>query len=99
MPPRPDDDERRRLKAEFKKRERAEERSHMILDEAALTDLLGYVASHLESRHCDHTLRATREWAKARSVDADALVESLSHFGGYCDCEVTFNVNAEAIFR
>lgn len=92
MAQRPDDAERKRLKAEYKKAEREEARSHMVLDADQLDDLLTYVEAEVEIAGCDHSLRATRAWAVANEIDPEVLAKSLEHFGGYCDCEVVLNV-------
>lgn len=94
----PEDAERRRLKAAYKKAERDEARSHMVLDADQLDDLLAYVEAEVEIAGCDHSLRATRAWAVANDIDPEVLAESLEQFGGYCDCEVALNVNPEEIF-
>jgi Protein of unknown function (DUF2695) len=41
---------------------------------------------------CDHTLKLTRQWMRAHGVDEAANVPELEKRGGYCDCEVLFNV-------
>lgn len=94
----PDDAERRRLKAEYKRAERDEARGHMVLDADQLDELLDYVEAEVESAGCDHSLRATRAWAAANEIEPEVLAESLGHFGGFCDCEVLLNVDAEEIF-
>jgi hypothetical protein len=70
----------------------------MVLDADQLDELLDYVEAEVENAGCDHSLRATRAWAAANEIDPAVLAESLGHFGGYCDCEVVFNVNPEEIF-
>jgi hypothetical protein len=44
---------------------------------------------------CDHTLRETRAFLKARKIKASSVVEWLQQHGGYCDCEVRLNVMDE----
>ena len=94
----PDDHERRQLKRAFKSAERASAREHMLLDRPSLLALIEHVDAALVLQGCDHTLRATRTWARSYAHDPDALAASLAHFGGYCDCEVAANVNPEEIF-
>jgi hypothetical protein len=86
------------LKRAFKNAERAAAREQMLLDKASLEALIEDVNTALASDGCDHSLRATRNWARARGIDPDALAASLAHFGGYCDCEVVANVTPEEIF-
>ena len=44
---------------------------------------------------CDHTLRHTQSWAEQQGLDAQRVLESVSEFGGFCDCEVLFNVTPD----
>jgi hypothetical protein len=64
---------------------------------------LGYLFELLESTlferrdgkiwcHCDHTLRRSREFFQSRSLPEAAIAEWLGEYGGFCDCEVAYNV-------
>jgi len=41
---------------------------------------------------CDGTLKLTRQWMRAHGVDEAINISELEERGGYCDCEVLFNV-------
>ena len=41
---------------------------------------------------CDHSLKHTEAWAERNGVEPAQLREWLHDNGGYCDCEVLFNV-------
>ena len=93
-----DADRKRELKREFKGGQRADTGQAMVVAEAQLNDLLDYLDDHVSRNGCDHSLRLTQAWAAEHSVDSPALIASLAHFGGYCDCEVAANVDPDAIF-
>ena len=42
--------------------------------------------------HCDHSLKLTKKWLQDHNLDIEVNVEALQDCGGYCDCEVVFNV-------
>jgi hypothetical protein len=44
------------------------------------------------STECDHAHPRTRAALRAIAVDEDASIAWLENEGGYCDCEVVFNV-------
>lgn len=45
---------------------------------------------------CDHTLRWTIDWMKNHQVpDMRETLEKIVDLGGYCDCEVLFNVDPD----
>lgn len=41
---------------------------------------------------CDHSLQETIQFLRQRNLDVDRIVSWLNSHGGYCDCEVIFNV-------
>ncbi len=45
---------------------------------------------------CDETLRFTRQWLHAHGVDVDTNLALMRELGGYCDCEVWFNIALQA---
>ena len=42
---------------------------------------------------CDHTLRETIEFLQKRGLDVQRIVPWLREYGGYCDCEVIYNMD------
>ena len=51
---------------------------------------------HLEdgqiAARCDHTLKHTKKYLQDIGVWRDGLTEWFGEYGGYCDCEVAYNV-------
>jgi hypothetical protein len=92
-------DKRRKkeLLRQFKEREIVEARRKMCLWADELRDLHAYLEEQLFHLGigCDHTLARTREWAKRTGHDAEAVVGSVCEFGGFCDCEVYYNVTLD----
>jgi len=103
MPPTPQDNEARRKKEfrqQYKQRERAEACRRMRLQPDELRKLLNYLEEQLfrVGVPCDPTLSRTRPWAANEGLDPEQVLESVRLFGGYCDCEVAFNVTPD-LFR
>jgi hypothetical protein len=44
---------------------------------------------------CDHTLRETVEFLRQRGLDVERVVSWLQEHGGFCDCEVLYNVEEQ----
>ena len=58
-----------------------------------LAGLGRHLSSCLRTAPCDHSYRHTEGWLRAAHVDApDKVIRSLERQGGYCDCEVSYNV-------
>jgi hypothetical protein len=41
---------------------------------------------------CDHTLRETVQFLQTKKLSVERVVPWLREHGGYCDCEVIYNV-------
>ena len=42
---------------------------------------------------CDHTLKDTISFLEKKKLDVQRIVPWLKEHGGYCDCEVIYNVD------
>ena len=42
---------------------------------------------------CDHTLKETIEFLNKKGLDIGTIIPWLNENGGYCDCEVIYNVD------
>jgi hypothetical protein len=89
-----DEQRKRELRRQYKARERAEARRRMCLHSDQLNSLLSYLGEQLFGLGiaCDHSLDRTRIWAEQEGLDPEAILESVRAFGGFCDCEVVYNV-------
>lgn len=90
--------ERKRLKDDYLSAQQAASAAHMPLDRAQLGALLDHVEAAVAADGCDHTLAATVAWARQEGIDLERLHEGLEEYGGYCDCEVVINVDADEVF-
>ena len=90
---------RKEMKKAYHVSERSEARKQMCLAESGLRELLDFLDAVLSDTGCDHSLTHTQRWAKTKKIDFDRLRASLENFGGFCDCEVIYNVDPDEIFK
>ena len=62
------------------------------VDEAQFRSLLNYVEEMIALQGCDNTLTHAQTWARAHGVAWARLNRTLRSLGGFCDCELGFNV-------
>jgi len=88
---------KKELKKTFKEQELMAARTKMCLFPDQLRDLRGHLDVTISEVGipCDHTLSRTTEWAKRQCLDVDRVLASVREFGGFCDCEVLFNVTPD----
>lgn len=65
------------------------------LPDNMLEGLFDFVDLAVGKDDCDNTLRFTEEWLEANNLSRDPVVNWLESNGGFCDCEVIFNVREE----
>ena len=89
---------RKQLKDAYLRAQQATAAAHLPLTEKQLRDLLDHVTAAVQADGCDHSLTAASAWASRAGVDVEQLQAGLAFFGGYCDCEVAMNVDADDVF-
>ena len=92
-----DKQRKKELRQQYKKQAQAEAWRQMCLQPDQLRALLSYLDEELLGLGiaCDHTLARTRMWAANEGLDSERVLESVRSFGGYCDCEVVYNVRPD----
>lgn len=88
-------DEKSRRRAIVQK-QRADEAVRQVARMPISLSHLGRLFDRLDAllavRPCDHSLRHVRSILAAQGVSPEAVIPWLEKFGGYCDCEVSLNV-------
>jgi hypothetical protein len=85
--------DRRDLKKLALLREREEWWRGLGLTPTQLAELGDELDQRLASVPCDHTLSHTQAWlAQSGLAGIDRIIQAIQDRGGYCDCEVLFNV-------
>ena len=85
------DERKRELKAQVKAAEKQKLFASLPVDIPTLKDLLSYLNKD-PALPCDHTLRGTTEFLTSRQIDPAKVIPWLQEHGGFCDCEVIYNV-------
>jgi hypothetical protein len=80
------------LKKAWKEQEQQKLVSSIPIPHQDLRDLLDYL-DRPNPPQCAHTLRETIEFLQKRNLNVERTVAWLREYGGYCDCEVIFNVD------
>jgi hypothetical protein len=65
---------------------------NIILKNKQAQDLISFVDLRLQENPCDHSLKHTAEWANINNFNYDDLIDLLDANGGFCGCEVTYNL-------
>jgi hypothetical protein len=86
-----DKEQKKKLKAQFKKNEKDDLLASFPLSVDELKDLLSYL-NRENAPECDHTLRETIQFLESIKLNPDKIIPWLGEHGGFCDCEVIFNV-------
>lgn len=86
-----DKEEKKKLKAQYKRNEQEAIRASMPMSIEELKSLLSFL-NREDVPECDHTLKETIEFLKTHNLNPEVVVPWLIEHGGGCDCEVIYNV-------
>lgn len=100
MPARLEKQRRRAIVKTLRVVEHAAAEAKRPLEKRVLLELLPYLEEALLIRapdgrilsRCDHTLKLTENFLRSRALWNDDLPKWLAEYGGFCDCEVMYNV-------
>lgn len=87
-----DDLRKRDLKNAWKQAERQKLIDSIPIPQAELKALFDHL-ERADAPACDHTLRDTIAFLEAHGHSTGKVVPWLHEYGGYCDCEVLYNVD------
>lgn len=91
----PSKEEKARSKAMVKEiadKEFDEEVRKMPISKSNLKELFDYLGRP-NPPPCGHTFKETIEFLEKHNLNKDVIIPWLNEYGGYCDCEVIFNVD------
>jgi hypothetical protein len=88
------DPDKKALKRARKQKQRERLEASIPMSRSDLKDLFDWLDRD-GAPPCDHTLRETTEFLKGRNLDPARIIPWLNEYGGYCDCEVIYNVEQE----
>jgi hypothetical protein len=67
----------------------------LILTSDQIKLLNDYLDKNLRENHCEHNFNLTKVWLENNfKGDKNKIIKSLQNHGGFCDCEVLYNVTS-----
>ncbi len=86
-----DKEQKKILKAQFKKNEQDTIRASIPMTIDNLKDLMSFL-NRDSAPECKHTLKQSIQFIESRQLDTNIIIPWLGEHGGFCDCEVISNV-------
>jgi len=80
------------LKKAWKQAQKQGARAAFPLADSVLEEFFEHLDLELEKKPCDHSRRITEAWLKMRGHSTEAVCAWLDENCGYCDCEISINV-------
>jgi hypothetical protein len=80
------------LKNEFKRKEKEDFILSLPMQVSNFLELFDELNDKLEDNLCNHTLKHTEHFLNKQKLPSHNIIPWLNAHGGYCDCEVLFNV-------
>ena len=77
---------------EWKQEKKIEFEKSLPISRKLFEQLFEYLDEKLDIEKCSHDLSLTVEFLIQNNLAQDAVINWLKENGGYCDCEVLYNV-------
>lgn len=87
-----DKSRQQQLKREFKKKEEEVFAACLPMQIGSFLNLFDELNERLSEEPCDHTLTITEDFLNQHQLPVQKVIPWLKEHGGYCDCEVLFNI-------
>ena len=94
MPNHQEKAQRKIIRNNLKQQEREEFIESLPADQAVFKMLFDYLDEKL-GKGCDHTDMLTREFLDKNCDNTQEIIAWLNEHGGFCDCEILWNVELE----
>ena len=80
------------LMEEYRHQRKREFENSLPMKKELFLELFDYLDEKSETTECQHDFSLTRQFLSDKEVDSEKVLAFLQANGGYCDCEVLFNV-------
>ena len=85
--------DKKKMRQHYKDLQRQAFESSLPMARELFLDLFDYLNEQSESTGCNHDFSLTEQFLHDKQVNnVEEVLEFLRENGGYCDCEVIFNV-------
>ena len=85
--------DKKKMRQHYKDLQRQAFESSLPMARELFLDLFDYLNEQSESTECNHDFSLTEQFLRDKQVNnVEEVLEFLRENGGYCDCEVIFNV-------
>ena len=85
--------EKKKMRQHYKDLQRQAFESSLPMERELFLELFDYLNEQSETTECNHDFSLTEQFLRDKQVNnVEEVLEFLRENGGYCDCEIIFNV-------
>jgi len=96
MPDKDETERRRQIKRELREKANLKFEQSLPVSREIFKSIFDFIDKHLLENECDDTLKLTWKFLKKNQItNTDEVISWLQNNGGYCDCEVLYNVEEQ----
>lgn len=93
MPNKIEKTRRKQIQKELQEKAQAEFEKSLPISREGFQNLFDYLDENLEENNCDNSLALTKQFFETNQIkNAEEVENWLKENGGFCDCEVLYNV-------
>jgi len=65
---------------------------NLPIEKEVFLELFDFLDFKLGEMECNHNYQLTKEFLKSKNIENDKIFDWFREQGGYCDCEILFNI-------
>lgn len=93
MPDKTEKERRKQIQKELQKKAQIEFEKSLPISKELFQNLFDFLDEELEKNGCDDRLKLTKQFLETNQIqNIDEVKSWLKENGGFCDCEVLYNV-------
>lgn len=96
MPDKDETERRRQIRRELREKANLKFEQSLSVSREIFKSIFDFINKHLLENEWDNTLKLTRKFLEENQItNTDEVISWLQNNGGYCDCEVLYNVEEQ----
>ena len=92
MPSKEEKEKRRKFKLEQKEKEQQNFLNNLPISKEIILEMFDFLHENDALKKCNHNFDITKSFLTKKNIILEKTYNWLEKYGGYCDCEILYNV-------
>jgi len=92
MPSKEEKEKRRKIKLELREKEQKNFIDNLPISKEIILEMFNFLHDNDAIEKCKHNFDIAKSFLLEKNIDLEKTYNWLEEYGGYCDCEILYNV-------